>query len=230
MPRQIGLIINSRKSSVHPPGVDSHVEIVLIRHAQPERWQGEGPADPRLTPEGVAQAQRLVGYLASNGAPTFHSVYSSTMTRAVQTAQALATRLGLHLHTDADLVEYDHHLNFYLPTEEIEEDFETYWANLQQGNYVGHHIDLGALQQRVVGAVDRIIAAHNDGERVAVICHGGVISAYLSSIMGHSKPLFFEPEYTSISRVRIYPSGRRYVMSANETPHMGFHGWHSTLV
>lgn len=206
------------------------MELVLIRHAQPHRWEGAGPADPSLTPAGTTQARRLREHLNSPDAPTFAGVYSSTMARAVETASPLAALLGLDLTTDPDLVEYDHHLDFYLPTEEIEEDFETYWANLQQGNYVGHHIDLAGFQDRVVGAVDRIIAAHGADDRVAIICHGGVISAYLASVVGNSRPLFFEPEYTSISRVHIYPGGRRHVLSANETPHLGFTGWDSALV
>ena len=74
-----------------------------------------------------------------------------------------------------------------------------YWANLQQGLYAGHYIDLKAFQHRVVSAVDRVIDAHGEDDRVAIICHGGVISAYLASVMGNSQPLFFEPEYTSIS-------------------------------
>lgn len=206
------------------------MEIALIRHAQPERWEGDGPADPQLTMQGISQAQRLVDHLTGPGAPTIDGLYSSTMTRAVETASPLARRLGLHLHTDADLVEYDHDLNFYLPTEDIQEDFEQYWADLQQGMYVGHRIDLEAFQARVVGAVDRVIDSHTAQDRVAIICHGGVISAYLANVVGNSQPLFFEPEYTSISRVHVYPSGRRHVLSANETPHMGFSGWQSALV
>lgn len=206
------------------------MEIALIRHAQPQRWEGDGRADPQLTSHGVSQARQLVDYLSGANAPSFDGVYTSTMARAVETASPLATALGLGLTTVADLVEYDHHLNFYLPTEDIEEDFETYWANLQQGNYVGHSIDLAGFQDRVVGAIDQIVDTHSQTDRVAVICHGGVISAYLASVIGHAKPLFLEPEYTSISRVHVYPGGRRHVLSANETPHLGFPGWDSGMV
>lgn len=206
------------------------MEIALIRHAQPERWEGEGPADPQLTVNGLYQAQQLVDYFSLPDAPTFDGIYCSTMTRAVETAAPLGTKLDLEVSEVEDLVEYDHHLNFYLPTEEIEADFEKYWADLQQGNYVGHRIDLEAFQSRVVGAINSIIDTHAADDRVAIVCHGGVISAYLSSVLDNSAPLFFEPEYTSISRVHIYPGGRRHVLSANETPHLGFSGWDSALV
>lgn len=206
------------------------MEIALIQHARPERWEGDGPADPQLTLQGISQAQRLVDHLTGPSAPTFQGLYSSTMTRAVETASPLARELDLHLHMREDLVEYDHGLNFHLPTEDIQENFEEYWADLQQGRYVGHEINLPAFQDRVVGAIDNVIDSHEEDDRVAIVCHGGVISAYLASVVGNSQPLFFEPEYTSISRVHVYPGGRRHVLSANETPHMGFSGWQSVLV
>src|SRR5699024_9584096 len=71
-------------------GVVLNVEIALIQHARPERWEGDGPADPQLTLQGISQAQRLVDHLTGPSAPTFHGLYCSTMTRAVETASPLA--------------------------------------------------------------------------------------------------------------------------------------------
>src|SRR5690625_2793126 len=151
------------------------------------------------------------------------------MARAVQTAAPLARALGLPLTTDPDLVEYDHGLNFYIPTEEIDSDFENYWSNLQRGWYGGHQLDLPAFHKRVTGAIDRVGEDNGDDDRVAIVCHGGVISAFLAATLGNSKPLFFEPDYTSLTRVHVYPGGRRHVVSANETPHMGFWAWEPTF-
>ena len=39
------------------------------------------------------------------------------------------------------------------------------------------------------------------GQRVAVVCHGGVINAYAGHVLGIDDPLFFLPAYTTISRV-----------------------------
>src|SRR5690625_6091726 len=127
--------------------------------------------------QGISQAQNLVDHLAGPAAPTFTSLYSSTMTRAVETASPLARKLGLSLHTDADLVEYDHGLPFYIPTEDIQEEFEVYWANLQQGLYAGHHIDLKAFQHRVVSAVDREIGRASCRERVGMAGGAGRLQA-----------------------------------------------------
>ena len=56
------------------------MEILLIRHGQPERVEGaEGPADPPLTEDGRHQAQRLAAWLAHE--PVRH-VVTSTLRRA----------------------------------------------------------------------------------------------------------------------------------------------------
>ena len=40
------------------------------------------------------------------------------------------------------------------------------------------------------------------GEKVAAVCHGGVINAYMTHILGIPDPSgFFYPNYTSIHRV-----------------------------
>lgn len=204
------------------------MEVALIRHARPGRWEGSGPADPQLDDAGRVQAEQLVDHLTAPFAPSFAGVYSSTMTRAVETAIPLANKLDLPLSTDPGLVEYDHGLSFYIRTEEIEGGFEQYWADIQTGLYAGRQIDVAGFQNRVVEAVEQVIDAHDDQDRVAIVCHGGVISAFLASVLGNSQPFFFEPDYTSISRVQVSPGGRRHVVSVNETPHLGFSAWDLT--
>lgn len=206
------------------------MEIALIRHARPARVEHATAADPALDESGRRQAKLLADHLTAPDAPRIAAVYSSPMLRARQSAQPLADALGLTPGYDEDLVEYDHGMSFYIPTEEIEGDFEQYWADLQRGLYGGRQIDLPAFQARVTGAIDRIIAAHRPTDLVAVYCHGGVISAYLAGVVGSASPLFFEPEYTSISRVLVAESGRRQLLSAAETPHRGFHGWATSHV
>jgi len=53
------------------------------------------------------------------------------------------------------------------------------------------------------------------------VCHGGVINAYLSKILGIDNPTgFFYPNYTSIHRVMAARSGERTVHTLNETAHL----------
>jgi probable phosphoglycerate mutase len=55
---------------------------------------------------------------------------------------------------------------------------------------------------------------------VAVVCHGGVINAYLSSVLGIDPILFFEPYYTCVNRVLAARTGERSILSVNETGHL----------
>ena len=63
------------------------------------------------------------------------------------------------------------------------------------------------------------LAADHRGERIAVVCHGGVINAYAATVLGLDRMLFFSPDYTSISRVLI-GAGVRSIGTLNETPHL----------
>ena len=69
------------------------------------------------------------------------------------------------------------------------------------------------FQGHVVAAMEEVVATH-PRQRVAVVCHGGVINAYLSSVIHLPGTMFFEPAYTSVSRV-ISGSTHRQIVSVN---------------
>ena len=72
----------------------------------------------------------------------------------------------------------------------------------------------------MVEALEALIDAH-PGEKVAAVCHGGVINSYLTHVLHIEDPNgFFYPNYTSIHRVAAARSGERSVLSLNETCHL----------
>jgi probable phosphoglycerate mutase len=83
-------------------------------------------------------------------------------------------------------------------------------------------IDPMAYRNRVVDAVEGVIARFT-ARRVVVVCHGGAINAYLGHVAGIERPLWFEPAYTSISRVAASRTGVRSIVSVNETAHLRSH-------
>ena len=87
-----------------------------------------------------------------------------------------------------------------------------------EGNFDDMSVDPIEFQRGVVRAIDHIITG-NPGSTVAVVCHGGVINAYLGHILGIDKPLWFEPKYTSIHRVMASRRGDRTLETLNETAH-----------
>ena len=55
---------------------------------------------------------------------------------------------------------------------------------------------------------------------VAAVCHGGVINVFLAALLGLERHLWFEPGYTSISRVAAARTGERSLVTLNETAHL----------
>lgn len=184
------------------------MELLLVRHALPVRVEGaDGPADPPLSDAGRRQAEALASWLA--GEPV-DALYTSPMRRAVETAAPVAEALGIGPVVDEDLAEYDRDATDYIPLEELRAAGDPRWKE---------HTVTDEWLAAVVAAVERVVAAH-PGQTVAVVAHGGVVNAYLAAVLGLPEPLFFEPAYTSISRVLASRAGHREVRSVNETAHV----------
>jgi probable phosphoglycerate mutase len=194
------------------------MELLLIRHALPiRRVDVDGPADPVLSELGVQQAHHLANYLSSE---KLQAVYSSPMKRALQTAEPVASAQGLEVLIDDDVAEYDRDSTWYIPVEELKAANDPRWQQVLAGTLGGDDFDVAAFRRQVVGAIERLVDAHA-GQRIAVVCHGGVINAYLSHILRYDQPeSFFYPNYTSIHRVAAARSGERSILTMNETAHL----------
>jgi 2,3-bisphosphoglycerate-dependent phosphoglycerate mutase len=175
------------------------VELLIIRHGLPVRIDDAGgPADPELSDAGHDQARRLADWLRHEH---IDAIYSSPMRRAVQTAAPLAEAFGLEPVIDDELAEFDR-------------DYE----QLMKGDYE-MEVDPYTFREVVTVAVERVIEQHRGGA-VAIVCHGGVINAYASHILGIDFPLFFQPTYTSINRFLCSSAGHRSVATLNESAHL----------
>ncbi len=194
------------------------MDLLLIRHALPIRVEGgHGPADPELSEQGWVQARALADWLADEH---LDAVYSSPMVRARETAAPLAERLGLEVVVEDGVAEFDRHAEEYVPMEELKAEGDPRWQQLVDGGYFDEgELTADEFQRTVVEAVDRIVA-DNPGRTVAVVCHGGVINAYLAHVLGIDDLLFFEPTYTGVSRLKASSRGHRTLVSVNETAHL----------
>ena len=195
------------------------MELLLVRHALPIRRETEiGAADPELSADGHAQAAHLAEYLAAE-AP-LDALYSSPLTRARQTAAPIAERFGLEIVLVDAVAEWDRHSNEYVPIEELKAADDPRWQALLRGEWTAHDESPEQFAGRVIGALEAIVARHR-GARVAVVCHGGVINAYLAHVLGlGGQQAFFYPNYTSIHRVAAARSGERSIVTINETAHL----------
>jgi probable phosphoglycerate mutase len=197
------------------------MDLLLVRHAEPVRIgpdESRGEAvDPQLTRRGIEQAARLAAWL---GAEPVDHVVSSPLRRARETAAPVAAAHGLEVEVLDGLCEYDVAADHYIPVEELRESKDDRWLAMVEGrweDYGGENPDL--FRARVVPVLDAVVAAH-PGETVVAVCHGGVINVYLAALLDLRHHLWFDPAYTSVSRVRAARTGERSLASLNETAHL----------
>ena len=192
------------------------MELILVRHGLPVRIDdADGPADPPLSDDGRAQAVRLADWLRRE---PIDAVYVSPLRRAVETAAPLADALGVEPVVDDELAEFDRDAHFYIPLEELKAAGDERYLKTLRGEYDGE-VDPDTFREVVVVAIERIIEAR-PGATVAAVCHGGVINAWASHVLGLSELLFFEPHYTSVNRFLASSRGHRSVVSLNDLGHL----------
>jgi len=114
-----------------------------------------------------------------------------------------------------DLVE----LEIEVPIEELRADAQAWEEALAAFLTPEAEEQRQAFRRGVVETIDGLAASAN-GERLAVVCHGGVINAYLSATLHLPGTMFFEPAYTSVSRVLWRDGDHRQLVSVNEVPHL----------
>jgi probable phosphoglycerate mutase len=176
--------------------------------------------DPSLDETGREQAERLGARLALlDPVPT---VYSSPMRRTRETLAPYVRRAGVEVRYDDDLMEANIGEWEGLAFEEIvasDEDIlplvrasQSIWNRAPGGE------SFGSLRERVGRAVDRIVERHPEGDLV-VVCHGGVINAYVGPLLGIRNEMFFIPENTSINSVELEETGPR-LRFLNDTLHL----------
>ena len=92
------------------------MKIVLVRHGRPDEGHAERPHDPPLADDGRRQAEAVADALAAEG---IDRIVTSPLLRARQTAEPLATRLGLVAEVVDGWAEADRHLARYRSVETL---------------------------------------------------------------------------------------------------------------
>ncbi|WP_072805836.1 histidine phosphatase family protein [Rhodococcoides yunnanense] len=190
------------------------MQLILVRHALPKR--SDDSADPPLAELGHEQAERIPAAL-SRFAVT--RAVASTQLRAVQTGTTLAAALGLTLHTDDRLTEYDRDFSGYIPIEVAREEFRETFERIKAG-HLPEQVDEQAFRSRVLDGIRAAVDGVDHTDTVVLFAHGGVINIALQDILGTPKVLGFPIDYCSITRVLYSRNGHRSVSSVNETQHV----------
>jgi broad specificity phosphatase PhoE len=160
--------------------------VLLVRHGATEltaedRFSGAEGVD--LSAEGRAQAARLAERLA--GEP-IRGIHSSSLARAVQTAEILAAPLGLPLVLADGLREMSHGHWEGLTRREVEQRFPDEYAAWEADPFTfapeGGESGVAVLA-RALPVMRQIVVAHQ-GELVVVVSHKATLRLILSSLLG----------------------------------------------
>lgn len=206
-------------------GTEHVTEVLLVRHAQ-QTFDPNGPAgdfiDPPLSDHGKQQA-RLIGEALST--VRLDAIFASPLKRAHETANAIAHHHRCEAQVIDDLREVEVFRDVP-PTEkpldfigkELLEAVRLRMLNERSWDVYPYSESSAEFRKRTINAVEAAIARH-DGKRIAVVCHGGVINAYIGHIIGSPYDMFFRPGHTSVNIVAA-GDGRRVVRLLNDQHHL----------
>ena len=161
----------------------------LVRHAEStanseNRWQGR--VNFPLSEAGRFQANRLRSRLQREKyAPT--RIYSSPLSRALETARIASSIWGLPVEMWEDLTEIDVGVVSGLTDAEIEERFPEFGFELTTSRnleLVGGAETYGERIIRAQRVVDSLIREHKNNDRVLIFSHGGILTHIIARILG----------------------------------------------
>ncbi len=201
-----------------------NTQLILVRHAEVEaRYQHVfgGRIDMDLSPRGHKQAVVLADYLHQSKPD---AIYASPMKRVQQTLAPLMGNGTPSLTVLTDLREVDFGDWTGLNWEEALAKFQIHafeWLDHIERGTVPNGESGAVLRARVEPCLRQIIRDHA-GQKVAVICHGGVIRAALAILLNlpFAKTAAFEIDYASVTRLEL-EDGRAWLQSLNYKP------WHN---
>ena len=160
-------------------------EMVLVRHGRTVsndegRWQGH--TDGQLNPVGRQQASALAEHL-----PPMSALYSSPLSRAADTAQAIADRQHLDVRYADDLKEIGFGAWEGMTRDEIATAYPKEYVAFNTGGADavrgGNGETFAGVRRRMGAALTEIVANH-PGQDICVVSHGGVTRAFVTDVLG----------------------------------------------
>ncbi|MFG3049622.1 bifunctional RNase H/acid phosphatase [Kitasatospora sp. NPDC048239] len=210
-----------------PADLGTPTTFVLLRHGEtaltPEkRFSGSGGSDPELSEKGRWQAERAAEALVARG--SIQAVVSSPMLRTRQTAETVATRLGLEVRYEEGLREVDfgdwEGLTFAEVQERHPEDLSA-WLGSAKAKPTGSSESFTTLTHRAGVARDKILARY-PGKTVLVVSHVSPIKTLVRLALGAPPDSLYRMELSaaSLCAVQYYADGNASLRLLNDTGHL----------
>ena len=199
--------------------------LLLVRHGLSATNKARvftGQFDAPLDPLGHLQAACTADYLSE----TYHvdAIYSSDLSRAMDTARPTAEKFGLPIHKEPEIRELDvgewQQISHVEAEKRYPEEYRIWKTNIGFAQCPGGE-SYAVMQKRCEAALKRIVE-ENDGKTLAVFTHGGSIRVLVCSWLGqglenvHEIPL---APNASVTVVR-FTNGKAEVVEMGHDAHL----------
>lgn len=197
------------------------MELILIRHGESvanREGRIQGQADYPLSQEGAEQAERLAQWLA---AEPIDCIYSSDLSRAYETALAIAKHHGLEVAVRKDVREVKMGRFETLTHADIQEKYPAY-AGLDLLSCGLDDVEqVDQVYRRGLAVVKDLFNCHY-GQRVVLVSHGLFLSCLLQALLNvkWQGKRHFVMHNTGITTLKFESLERFIILGMNERPHL----------
>jgi phosphoserine phosphatase len=199
------------------------IRFVLVRHGQTEWNLNErfrGRLDIALNETGLRQAEAAARSLANAG---ITAIYTSPLSRARQTAEAIGAALGLPVNEMDELTDFNFGAWQGLTPKEVEaryHDLHHQWFNDPANLHIPGGETLKDVRLRVLEGLGRLISAHAD-QTVALVTHKVICKVMLLAILDVDNSGFWRLEQDN-SAISVFERhyGRYVLTLLNDTCHL----------
>jgi probable phosphoglycerate mutase len=198
--------------------------IILVRHGQ-TAWNREerfrGRADVPLDEYGIRQAEATGRRVAAEWRPV--AIYSSPLSRAVQTAEAIAAPFNLSVNIQPSLVDIDYGDWQGLSTDEVHQKWPSTldgWYNAPQLIRIPGGETLDDLRKRAMETITSLAAQHSS-ETIVLVGHTVINRIILLGVLGLGNERFWHIRQETCAINAFEAHNGQFILSLmNETSHL----------
>jgi broad specificity phosphatase PhoE len=199
------------------------MRVILVRHGQTDWNEGgifRGKIDVKLNPNGIRQAE-IIGEVLKD--VHLDAVYSSPLSRAFDTATAIARYHSLTVETCDAIYDIDFGEWQGLERSEVEsrypEIFQV-WESRPEKVAIPNAETLSEVRQRLVAGLNEVLSRHPEGT-VVIVSHGLTNKVLLCAVLGLDNSHFWKVKQDNGAiNIFKYSAQGSKVFLMNETSHL----------
>jgi probable phosphoglycerate mutase len=200
------------------------IRVILVRHGQTEWNRVErfrGRADIPLNEIGRRQAEATALRIATEWQPA--ALYSSPLSRALETAEAIVRHLKLPVQIHPDLIDIDYGDWQGLTPDEARERWSEVinaWYNAPHLARIPNGETLDDLRLRAMATIKELAARH-EGETIVLVGHTVINRVILLGVMGLGNNRFWKLRQDTCA-INVFEANRDdfTIVSLNDTCHL----------